>query len=281
MQMPFVGLPLPLSPFVYWGESEVIKFRPREIYLAASYMRPVLELPDESDRKLVVTALVCARMSFSCFTGDLIERFLPSSKRRAEWIIETIDKIVFEKRDDDGLPSVGQLQTMLRQFETVLDEELSAAPIFCLERIGNLSTESLLEGASTGFDPEAIAKLPPTAVAEIDEAGKCLAFERATASAFHILRAVELAIKTYLSCVPGFVLPPMNRQNWGEFIKLLQDNGSAKEVTDALQNIKSNYRNPLMHPEDTLDLRHAIGLFSVCQGMIEVLIADMKKRGIA
>jgi hypothetical protein len=59
----------------------------------------------------------------------------------------------------------------------------------------------------------------------------------------------------------------------------LRDNGAAKEATDTLQNIKDNYRNPLMHPEDTLTPKEAVSLFALCQGMIETLVANMKKRG--
>lgn len=257
----------------------MIKYRPNEIYLVASYLRPVLQLQDESDRKLFFAAIVSARCSLSCFGGEIVEKFLPSSKKRAEWLIKSIDDITFG-RQEHGIPNLVSLQTMIRQLETVLDEELSAAPIFCLERIGNLSTESLLEGGSKGFDSEAVANLPVAAIAEIDEAGKCLAFERPTASGFHILRAVEIAIRHYLALIPNFVMPPLNRQNWGQFIQLLKDNAAAKEVIDALQNIKDNYRNPLMHPTDNLELRQAITLFSVCQGMIETLAEDMKRRGL-
>ena len=74
-------------------------------------------------------------------------------------------------------------------------------------------------------------------------------------------------------------MPPLNRNNWGEYIKLLKDNGADKKVTDHLQNIKDNYRNPLMHPEDTLELHEAASLFAVCQSMTESTVADMKKRG--
>jgi hypothetical protein len=75
-------------------------------------------------------------------------------------------------------------------------------------------------------------------------------------------------------------MPPLNRQNWGEFLKLLIDNGAGREVTDHLHNIRVNYRNPLMHPEDSLEMDEAVSLFAVAQSMNEMLIADMLKRGL-
>jgi hypothetical protein len=272
---------IPSALFVRLGGGSVIKFRPHDFYLVAVYLHPVLELPDESNRALMVKRLVEARLSLTMFGGELIDNYLPISKRRAEELIKDIDDItLYHRQDAAGLPNLQTVQASIRKFEPILDEEISAAPIFCLQRIGNLSTENLLIGSSKGYDDSVLKELDAPCIAEIDEAGKCLAFERPTASGFHILRAVELTIRLYLQSIAGFVMPPLNRQNWGEFIKLLKDNNAAKEVTDSLQNIKENYRNPLMHPMDTLELRQAISLFCVCQGMIEALIGDMKKRGL-
>lgn len=256
----------------------MIKFRPYEFYLVAIYLHPVLELPDEANRDLFIKRIVEARCSLCVFTGDLINKFLPSSKKRAETLMQDIDDITFH-RQVDGLPCLVTLQDGIRKFETVLDEEIKSAPIFCLERIGNLSTDNLLDGASKGYAPDVLGVLLSNCIFEIDEAGRCLAYERATASGFHILRAVEISIKQYLTLIPGFIMPPLNRQNWGAFISLLKDNGASKNVIDTLQNIKDNYRNPLMHPEDTLEMRESISLFSICQGMIEVLVDDAKMRG--
>lgn len=258
----------------------MIKFRPHEFYLAAVYLHPVLELPDESDRNLYISRIVGARCALSVFTGGIIDAVLPLSKKRADWLMRDIDRVTFNKDIVMGLPNLESLKDAIRKFETVLDEEISAAPIFCLERIGNLSTDSLLEGASKGYAPNVLKILPPNYLAEIDESGRCLGFERATASGYHILRAVELTIRRYLLLIPGFVMPRLNRQNWGEFIDLLNKNGASKPVIDTLHNIKVNYRNPLMHPEDTLELREAISLFCVCQGMIEILVNEIYTRGL-
>lgn len=229
----------------------------------------------------MVKRLVEARLSLTMFGSELVDSYLPVSKRRADQLIGDIDDItLYHRQDAAGLPNLQTVQESIRKFEPILDEEISAAPIFCLQRIGNLSTENLLIGASKGYDEAVLRVLDQAAIAEIDEAGRCLAFERPTAAGFHILRAVELAIRLYLQSIAGFVMPPLNRQNWGEFIKLLKDNSAAKETVDSLQNIKDNYRNPLMHPMDTLELRQAISLFCVCQGMIESLVADMKRRGL-
>lgn len=263
----------------------MIKYRPFEFFAVAVYLHPILELQEDGDRKIRISKFVEGRLSLISFTGPLVEKFLPSSKKQADYLMKIFDDVVFDRLPRDEIfsapgASLEIIQNGIRKFEMLLDDEIQKAPIFCLERIGNLSTDSLLDGAHKGYALEVIGVLTESCKNEIDEGGKCLAYERVTASGFHILRAVEIAIKRYLLSIHNFVMPPLNRQNWGEYIKVLKDNNASKVVVDSLQNIKDNYRNPLMHPKDTLQLGEAISLFSVCQGMIEALVGDMKTRGL-
>jgi hypothetical protein len=171
------------------------------------------------------------------------------------------------------------LKKALAHLESSLYNDLKKLPLFCVTTKGNYSTDKLLGGASLGLGATHRQSLSPECTNEIDEAGRCLALGRATASGFHVLRSVELVIRDYVKRASG-TLPPLNRQNWGEYISLLGKHGAAKEVTDLVQNIKDNYRNPLMHPEDTLEEDDAISLFGVCQSTIESLVRDMKKRAL-
>ena len=84
-------------------------------------------------------------------------------------------------------------------FQYSLLEELKELPLFFVDAEGNLSTEKLLKGAHNGYPSHVKHVLTQLCKDEIDEAGLCLVFERATASGFHILRSVELVTKQYLS----------------------------------------------------------------------------------
>jgi len=48
-----------------------------------------------------------------------------------------------------------------------------------------------------------------------------------------------------------------------------------------LDNIRSLERNPLMHPEDWLDIDDAIGIFTLCQTAVTRLVTDIKKKRAA
>lgn len=260
-------------------------------YTFAYYIHPLAELRENdklSGDPFRVRMLSDANLIAGIFQmDDFCRKYLPSSSAQIKQISAFIMREIFA-RDDGIVPDTisGYVEVELREqtnkFETILQDELSKLPIFCCDddKIGNFSIQKLLKGASNGYPNKTRLRLTASCRSEIDEAGKCLVYERSTAAGFHILRSVELTIRQYLMAIPGFVMPPLNRQNWGEYLDLLKKNQTAKEVYDHLYNIKTNYRNPLMHPEDTLEIDEAVSLFAVAQSMNEMLIADMFKRNL-
>jgi hypothetical protein len=269
----------------------VIKAHIDSFYSLAGHLTPVKALQAGmrlSQNPTVIQILTYARIGLILFTsGEWNKTYLPSSYKEAKWMGQFLDEELIKlspKPWDETLESakIEGFKNQIEHFETVLHDELAKLPAFICEdeMLGNLSVDKLLKGAQHGYSALAKGALSDGCKAEIEEAGKCLAYERSTAAGFHILRSVEMAVKQYLKLVPGFVMPPVNRLNWGEYIRLLKDNGASKEVTDTLQSIKDNHRNPLMHPEDTLDLPEAVTLLSLCQSMSEILVTDLKNRGM-
>ena len=67
-----------------------------------------------------------------------------------------------------------------------MKSELRTFPSYCLLEKGNLSIEKLIFGASRGYPDYVLKVATKFTIDEIDEAGRCLAVERATACGFHI-----------------------------------------------------------------------------------------------
>jgi len=219
---------------------------------------------------------------------DLCRIRLSSANAKLAQIKEHVDKRFLHPPDDIIQEAeisdydVTTLRSLVHEFETLLEDELLKLPVYILddEQIGNFSIRKLLKGASNGYPASTRNRLTKECQNEIDESGRCLVYERSTAAGFHILRSIEITIRQYLLAIPGFVMPPLNRQNWGEYLKLLKDNSAVREVTDHLHNIKDNYRNPLMHPEDVMGTDEAVSIFGIALSMNEMLISDMLKRGL-
>jgi hypothetical protein len=91
--------------------------------------------------------------------------------------------------------------------------------------------------------------------------GKCIAFELPTAAGFHLHRANESILHRYYDAVTGGNPRPTGR-NIGDYLaKLREYNVGDARLLTALTDLKDMHRNPLIHPDQTLEnIDEAIGL---------------------
>jgi len=118
--------------------------------------------------------------------------------------------------------------------------------------------------------------LPDSIQYDFREGGKCIAFECATASAFHVLRGVEGLLRLLLKTLSPTV--DVSKMDWGKVVKELK-NLKIKVLDVLLDNcdrIRHNYRNPTDHPEKIYDIDKAQDLFSLCVGVVNDIIDYMK-----
>jgi hypothetical protein len=103
------------------------------------------------------------------------------------------------------------------------------------------------------FKEGVFAELPSIARSDLTEGFLCLLFSRATAAAFHILRATEAVLREYYikKVKRGREKNPM----WGNMLIDLSKRRDRKEdLIKRLEYIKNSFRNPTSHPEATYDL---------------------------
>jgi hypothetical protein len=137
-------------------------------------------------------------------------------------------------------------------------------------------TEYLLADAPL-FGEEVGDKFPK-ATEDISEAGKCLALERSTASVFHLMRAMELAVQALYTAI-GLMGNP--EREWG---KLLSDIHGAIEKMDKgpkrdewsaththLYHVKQTWRNDVMHPKQTYTPDEAKAVFDAVRSFMQHL----------
>lgn len=163
------------------------------------------------------------------------------------------------------------IHNAINTFQFALSEELRQLPVYVVARKGNLSRDRLIEGASEGYSQKARDLADSFIKREINESGRCIAFGLFTACGFHILRAVEICIKGYILAVNGEL--PKSR-NWGKYIEALEKAEATNNLIDLIKILKTK-RNPLMHPQDTLDAEDAMDLFSTCQAIIQFLAKEV------
>lgn len=126
------------------------------------------------------------------------------------------------------------------------------------------------------FAKDVFNSLPDSIQYDFREGGKCIAFECATASAFHMLRGVEGLLRLLLKKLSPTV--NVSKMVWSEVVKLLKDLKITvlDVLLDNCDRIRHNYRNPTDHPEKIYDIDKAQDLFHLCVGVVNDIVDYMK-----
>lgn len=164
-----------------------------------------------------------------------------------------------------------------KKLEPLLLGELAVQPVYHVWRKRAYDIEALVAEGETLFSAEVRSVLNDDELYNIREAARCLAFEIPTAAAFHLLRCAESIIRRYYEVVVG-TLPTPKMRNWGAYIRNLKKCNVDVRITSILEQVKDLHRNPVIHPEQRLDVEEACSLIAIVDSAILVVVRDMKKR---
>ncbi len=140
-----------------------------------------------------------------------------------------------------------------------------------------IDLDALLNDVSQLFSPSVFVLLPDLTQFDFSEAGNCIAFERPTAAAFHMLRATEGTLKWYYTQIVRS--RRIDNQMWGNIVADLRKKNLTKKHTalnNNLDNIRESYRNPTNHPEATYDIHEVQDLWSLCIEVTNRMVATLK-----
>ncbi len=138
-----------------------------------------------------------------------------------------------------------------------------------------LGTEKLLNHMEDLFAPQVFAQLTDVAQYDFREAGRCIAFERATAAAFHLMRGIESILRQYYKTI---VQPEKKDLSWGEMVyevKKTRDPRTDRNTLKHLDHIRSAFRNPTLHPEKIYDVQEAQDLFFIAIDVTNRMVSEM------
>jgi hypothetical protein len=176
---------------------------------------------------------------------------------------------------------VNAIRNSAKEFETVLKAELNGWDAFFVSQKGAFSTTDLITRAETLLPSESARQmLTAEALDDIRQAGRCLAFNLGTAAAFHIVRCTETFIWQYYEIVIGR-LPPMKTRNWGAYIRNLTACGNADpKVLGWMTQIKDQYRNPVLHPTESVSPDDALEFINACVSLMMCIAREVEKAAL-
>ncbi len=130
------------------------------------------------------------------------------------------------------------------------------------------------------FAPGIFDQLSEIAKYDVKEAGMCIAFERTTAAAFHILRATEDVLRNFYCYI--IKRKRTAKLNWGNITSHLatKKKKGLNGIIKNLDYIRENFRNPTAHPEVRYDIEEAQSLFNLCIDIMSIMIkSPLWKKG--
>lgn len=140
----------------------------------------------------------------------------------------------------------------LTTFEAVLGAELSLMPLYLVTQKAAFDTALLIERGAVSF-PEELPLKVPVAVRDVEQGTRCIAFDLPTAAGFHLHRANESVLGRYWDVVTNGADRP-DQRNMGVYLREMDNRGVGDlKVKAALRDLKDLHRNPLIHPEHSLE----------------------------
>lgn len=163
--------------------------------------------------------------------------------------------------------------TKATTFQTILTAELQTLAAYQVTEKALFSTTRLIERAENILPQDILLEVPPETREDINQAGRCLAFDLPTAVGFHIWRAVEVVLKMYCR---EFNAKPKGK-GWGSYIAALETTQANSSTVAVLDQIRELHRNPTMHPDIALSINEATGLFGIAPSVIIAVVNDIRR----
>jgi hypothetical protein len=180
-----------------------------------------------------------------------------------------------EQEEYDAVLTKEQARTLaqiMTDIRMTLEAELEGFYVYTVTP-KRIDTTKLMSDISFLFAPNTYARLPEIARFDLDEAGKCIAFERPTAAAFHLMRAAEAVLRAFFKTH----IETSSESMWGPMVKVLRtslDSPDYGALLNNLDNIRLSFRNPTQHPQKIYDIQEAQDLWGLCVDVINRMARD-------
>ncbi|MBY9021249.1 MAG: hypothetical protein KGD67_09335 [Candidatus Lokiarchaeota archaeon] len=180
----------------------------------------------------------------------------------------------YKLREED----VNEIFPLMDKLNRVINAELEGRIVYVITE-KRIKVEKLLDEIKDLFALNIFIELPDLPRFDFKEGGKCIAFERATAGAFHILRGLEGIVRWFFD---KFTSSSGCTDNWGNILINLRNISvpPPSEILDQLDAIRVNYRNPTAHPELIYTIDDVQDLLSECIAVVNRIVNHLKDKNL-
>lgn len=256
------------------------KIDPSFVYHLGSVIRPLQRIAPDTDWLDTISILTAAKDAISGVVDHSIyTKSLRQSRGRGHALVSFIEAAMAKMTADDQFhdldaSEIQTLQNLFWLFESALTVEMQNASIYYVQPKGGFDIETLIEVGEQLF-PESLATKVSSAMADVKEGAKALAFHLWTGAGFHLHRANESVLRAYMDYVaPGKRVPKMTM---GAMVHTMTQHslGNAA-ILAALSNLIQFHRNPLAHPEHTIETQdEAISLYAAIRAAMGYMLDEL------
>lgn len=205
---------------------------------------------------------------------DGLEKFGLTVTQRAAWELVELGDELADSTSDQELTA--QQASRLREIMITLERTLLAeteGKVAFIVVDKRYDVNKLLSNVPALLAPGVFHSLPDIAQYDLMEAGKCIAFERPTAAAFHMLRATEAVLRQFYCSVVK--RGRVKQLLWGPMVESLRSRSKPPPAAllNNLDNIRVSFRNPTQHPDMRYDIHEAQDLFGLCLDVLNRMVS--------
>lgn len=222
------------------------------------------------------SSLLNSMKEFFSFLHDLDLQVTKKAAVGLFRVAEKAKKLPKDAKVDKALAD--EIQESMEKLDATLDAELQLRSAYVVTP-KRIPLDNLLKNPGQIFASGTFQQLPDICQYDFREACLCIAFGRPTASAFHILRGTEGALRDYYCfIVKQNRVKPLLWKNMVDHLRKRRD-APPKALMDNLDNIRVNFRNPTQHPEARYDMDGAQDLLGISVDVVNRMIKDIDSRG--
>ncbi len=206
---------------------------------------------------------------------------LPSGRQLITLSLAQIERI---REQFAGDVSVAELRTLVEELQNRINDEAAATLFF---RVPQEKARYYEDREPFG---EGVSRAFPSAILDIEEAGKCFAVGRNTACVFHLMRVMEAGLCAVATAVGS---PPRASANWGGILREIQNAIAQRNSAPPpdwqvvrtfyegavahLDVVRVAWRNPSMHLDQSYDEERALDIFVAVRGFMRHLSTELKE----
>jgi hypothetical protein len=246
------------------------------LYRLGHAIHPLIELRSEADMAAWILPLYVAQNSLDgLLTGSVYQ--LRSSYPAGAKLLQAIKALTVDPertRPIEFMEAYG-VSAAAGEFEHVLAAEFGVTGLYLVQKIRGYDMSDMVSSGIVLFPPDLPAKIPE-AIPDINQATRCIAWGLPTAAGFHLHRANESVLHRWYDAVSGGADRPKGR-NIGDYLAVLNTgNFGSLRIRSALKDLKDLHRNPLIHPDDSLEsVDEAIALLGSIQAVVVAMLKDI------